>query len=1307
MAVAIVTVGLPLASAPAADAALIGGGVVEAQPTPQHNGLVPQIPRNNTPRISNGEIWDIEVVGNRVFIAGSFTSIANTIAPTTTINQAGLASYNINTGLIDTTFRPTFGGGGVSAVEASPDGTKLFVGGTFNTVNGVARQKVASLNLTTGAPVTGFATTQSTNNQVTALAATNSTLYVGGKFTRVNGVLKTGLAALNANTGAVDNSFDNNISGGVGVNGALTVQQLKLTHDDSKLLVVHTGRQIDGQNRYGVGLIDTQSKDLLPWRTTLWEEYLPVVGGVQRIYGGDIAPDDSYFVVTSGSGGDRPPINDTAVAFSLSGGDNQKPLWISRAFDSIYSVAITEDAVYIGGHFGFNESPTANQPWLGLDNVGYGTGQGLAGYGLGDQVVRREHLGALDPETGTALEWNPESNSFEGNKAMEATSRGLFVGGDGMFQGGVRTGRVAFYDFNTVPAASTTDTTITSPIEGRVVTSGQQFVIQGDGIAPGGNLRRVQVEIQDRDTKRFLQDDLTTWGSSNSINATLGTRVNNTTPWSLPVTITGNHRIQLKAKTFGATTSDATKALKKIESFSFDDQTPTTSINGPATLQTSTSFTMTGTATDDRGVNSLSYWIRDENQNYLQNDGTVGPIFNSFSGRPDVVGATNATWSYDVTVPHEGIWRLSATARDTAGQDDLRSAVRDIRVDSTAVAPTVSIAQPVAMTPPFTVPNVSLTPGSRVTFSGTAVDDVALRSVEVTLRNSTTGENLGADGTWGAGVTAGAFRVSPANLNQASYNWSYTTPFNLTPGSYTFTVRATDDEELTTSTTNQGRLTLNVQIPGDEPPNALVTTGGTITVTDPAINVSGTATDDKGVADVQVRIFDNDSRRYLQDDGSLAAGYNTATATLSNPNGVNTNWSLPITLPSAGNYSVTALGFDTAGQQDLSTTGATASYRYYPGDLPPTFEAALGQPVSGTAFTEGRIVVSGRAIDDIGMQNVQVGIVDSAGRYMSSTGTFTSTTESWRTAFLNSPGSPGSNYSYTTPVIPAGTYSVLVRATDTRGQISEVRTSTGITVSLPPNNPPVADATVSCNQNVCSFDGRSSTDENPTSLVYSWNFGTNQGTGSGPVPVKTYTAPGTYTVTLTVRDEWNATATKTLSVTITEPSGNVAPVPTFAANCIALACSTVSAGTVDANLGDVITYSWNWGDGTANTTGATGTHTYATPGTYTVTLTTTDGWGKSASTTRTVTMTEPATNQPPVATFTPSCTALVCVMNSFGTNDPDGDQIRYSWSFGDGTTSTAASPSKTYTTAGTYTVTLTVTDGWNKSTTTTRQVTVG
>jgi trimeric autotransporter adhesin len=541
-----------------------------------------------------------------VFIAGTFSSLQNRTAnDTTTVNQRLLASYDINTGLIDTSFRPTFGGGGVTAVEASPDGTKLSVTGSFNTINGVTKRKIASINPTTGAPIAGF--TANASAAATALAATNATVYAGGNFQTVNGTARIGLVALNGTTGAVVPGFVNNISGGIGVNGALTVQQLKLTHDDRKLLVVHTGRRIANQDRYGVGLISTQTNQLLPWRTRLWDDNLQFVGGVQRVYAGDIAPNDQYFVVGSGSGGDRPPINDTAIAFPVAGNDNVQPLWVSRHFDSVYAVAITERAVYVGGHFGFQESPTAPDPWPGLDNVGYGTGQGLAAYVLGDAVVRRDHIGALNPADGKALEWNPGSNSYEGNKAIEATPRGLFVGGDGQYQGSLQTGRVALYDFDTVPAPSPIDTTIVNPIEGRVVESGVQFVIHGQATAPG-QVRRVQVEIQDRNTSRYLQDDGVSWGAVNNIYATLASPNATSTAWSLPVTITGNRELKIMAKTFAVTGgSDPTKATKKIESFGLEDATPTTSITGPSgSVLTSTTFIATGTATTTASTRSAT-----------------------------------------------------------------------------------------------------------------------------------------------------------------------------------------------------------------------------------------------------------------------------------------------------------------------------------------------------------------------------------------------------------------------------------------------------------------------------------------------------------------------------------------------------------------------------------------------------------------------------------------------------------------------------------------------------------------------------
>ncbi len=53
---------------------------------------------------------------------------------------------------------------------------------------------------------------------------------------------------------------------------------------------------------------------------------------------------------------------------------------------------------------------------------------------------------------------------------------------------------------------------------------------------------------------------------------------------------------------------------------------------------------------------------------------------------------------------------------------------------------------------------------------------------------------------------------------------------------------------------------------------------------------------------------------------------------------------------------------------------------------------------------------------------------------------------------------------------------------------------------------------------------------------------------------------------------------------------------------------------------------------------------------------------------------------------------LTVQFSSAGSRDPDGQEITFSWAFGDGATSTQANPSHTYAAAGNYTAQLTVTD---------------
>jgi PKD repeat protein len=117
---------------------------------------------------------------------------------------------------------------------------------------------------------------------------------------------------------------------------------------------------------------------------------------------------------------------------------------------------------------------------------------------------------------------------------------------------------------------------------------------------------------------------------------------------------------------------------------------------------------------------------------------------------------------------------------------------------------------------------------------------------------------------------------------------------------------------------------------------------------------------------------------------------------------------------------------------------------------------------------------------------------------------------------------------------------------------------------------------------------------------------------------------------------------------------------------------------------------------------------YTVPGTAT-TLDPQWGWSFNSTHTwlATIVALNPAgsSNQPPVAAFTPRCSALSCGFTSTS-SDPDGTIGTYSWSFGDGQTSALQNPSHDYAAAGTYTTSLTVTDDQGATNNTSQPVSV-
>ena len=154
-----------------------------------------------------------------------------------------------------------------------------------------------------------------------------------------------------------------------------------------------------------------------------------------------------------------------------------------------------------------------------------------------------------------------------------------------------------------------------------------------------------------------------------------------------------------------------------------------------------------------------------------------------------------------------------------------------------------------------------------------------------------------------------------------------------------------------------------------------------------------------------------------------------------------------------------------------------------------------------------------------------------------------------------------------------------------------------------------------------------------------------------------------------------------------------------------------SSGNSSDPDGTIVSYSWNFGDGT-NSTDPNPVHVYNTAGTFTAVLTVTDNSGLTGSNSVIITASsQPTANQSPVAVAGADKTSgnapLTVNFSSQGSSDPDGTITGYSWNFGDGTSSNLANPSHTYNSAGTFTATLTVTDNGGATSSSSVVITVG
>jgi PKD repeat protein len=83
----------------------------------------------------------------------------------------------------------------------------------------------------------------------------------------------------------------------------------------------------------------------------------------------------------------------------------------------------------------------------------------------------------------------------------------------------------------------------------------------------------------------------------------------------------------------------------------------------------------------------------------------------------------------------------------------------------------------------------------------------------------------------------------------------------------------------------------------------------------------------------------------------------------------------------------------------------------------------------------------------------------------------------------------------------------------------------------PPNQPPVASFSSSCQELACGFNGTASSDPDGTVTSYAWDFG-DGATATGAQPAHTFATAGTYPVKLTVTDNLGGTGSVTHNVQV-------------------------------------------------------------------------------------------------------------------------------------------------------------------------------
>ena len=195
----------------------------------------------------DGVVWDQAVVGNTVYVVGEFKNArpAGAAAGENESPRYNAMAFDITTGaLLD--WAPKVNGK-ISAVEASADGSTIYLGGNFTSVNDETVYRVAAVD----AAGQRKALAASANGAVMdlELSPDGSTLYMSGSFTQINSSSRQRAGAVDLKTQTVT-SFDPSVDDSM-------VRSITVAADGSAVAIGGSFTSVGGSSDgYGVAILE-------------------------------------------------------------------------------------------------------------------------------------------------------------------------------------------------------------------------------------------------------------------------------------------------------------------------------------------------------------------------------------------------------------------------------------------------------------------------------------------------------------------------------------------------------------------------------------------------------------------------------------------------------------------------------------------------------------------------------------------------------------------------------------------------------------------------------------------------------------------------------------------------------------------------------------------------------------------------------------------------------------------------------------------------------------------------------------------